>query len=451
MPRKALIVLAVLMLMAPLALSAEEWATHTDGQKGYSVRHPVSWQVTSDSATGFFEARTQPDKAAPASTFSVVVTELSELDRNSDFYDYMAKGQAELKREFEANGFRNIRVVSSVADTLNGSVVHRLELRSDQYGSLAMRTQIVRIRHKNWHFTLTCSAEDGYYYDLARDDFEGMISSFRFQVNLPAYLKDYVRVRADLDGRETVWHWQGTVYGLVPGEKRRELFALEGYYIVRAESRDNGYVLVGREASLLLDHRTGLIAETWRNPYTGKDVPVLQIFNDPVNQDLTFEEQDFPFLPQILPRSELGGKLAYYSEIFPYSTNPLQRKDFPLNSQNNTYQAAEFSQYLVDAADLADPALTGVPAVYTFTRIQPWLPFMLMGERAGNVVLVGRGSKVPEGFSGLPQYLQDYVTQRHPEFAHAPETYTQPNATAWSYFKKLTEVERSTTQELPER
>ena len=64
-------------------------------------------------------------------------------------------------------------------------------------------------------------------------------------------------------------------------------------------------------------------------------------------------------------------------------------------------------------------------------------------------MLVGRGRKLEQGFAGLPAYLRNYVLLNRPEFASAPETYSQPNATAWTEFKRQQEAQRGTTQDVP--
>ena len=379
MPVKFTAVLLALLLAFACLHGEAEWVSHANARFGYVLEYPGDWQLESDPASGWFRASLQPDKAAPTTEFSVSVDSLSESMRNMDFYDYMAQDLAQLKRALEARGHRNIRVLSSQAEELNGQTVHRVLLRSAPVGDLYLQTLIVRVRRGSWHFTLSGSAEEGFYYEQAAPFFERMCAGFRFRSQLPDYLKDYVRVRASLDGSEAVFHWQGKAYALVPGEKRRELFDLEGYHIVRAKEEDNGYLLLGREVCLFLDRRTGQLAPSWRNPVSGEDLPVQHFFNDPVNQDLRFTEQDLALLPMILPSAELGDQIAYYSELFPYYPNPLSRKEYPLNAQSNTYQAAEFTQYTARRDALADPTQSGVPALYNFTRILPWLPFIQMG------------------------------------------------------------------------
>ncbi len=254
-----------------------------------------------------------------------------------------------------------------------------------------------------------------------------------------AYLRDYLRVRGDAAGGETVYYWTGRVYGYVPDEKKRELFGFSGFNIARSVVKPEGFELLTREAAFFLDPVSGEILETWQNPFTGRSVRVQQIWNDPVNQDLTFGDEYLPLVSKILPSEELGEQLVFYHDIFPFYPNPLPRERYPEFAQSDNYQSAEFFQFFVDQADLADTALNTVPASISWTRLSPWMPFMRMGDRAGLLVFVCRGRKLEGGFDALPAYLKDYVLARHPEYAQAPQEVTGPNVTSWTYFRQLLE------------
>lgn len=251
------------------------------------------------------------------------------------------------------------------------------------------------------------------------------------------YLDDFMRVRGDASGKEVVYHWTGTVYSYIPNEKKRELFRFEGFNIARTVVNENGFELLTREAAFYIDPMTGKIMDTWKNPFTNQTVPVVQIWNDPVNQDMTFEADYLPYVRKILPSTDLGDVIAYNNDIFPFYDNPMPRKDYGEFSQSDTYQSAEFFQFFVNKDELAKKELTSVPAAISWTRLSPWMPFMRMGDRAGNLVFVCRGSKLKDGFAGLPQHIRDYVLANKPEFAQAPTDYVSPNETSWTYFKKL--------------
>lgn len=253
------------------------------------------------------------------------------------------------------------------------------------------------------------------------------------------YLNAFMKVRGDANEGVTLYHWTGSVYSFVPGEKRVELFAFEGFNIAKTVKGEFGFELLTREAAFFKDYRTGEILETWYNPLNKMNVPVVQIWNDPVNQDMNFEADMLPYVHQILPSTDLGDELAFTMEIFPFYTSPLPRKEFGEFSQNDTYQAAEFFNFFAKKADLLNPALSTVPATITWNRISPWMPFMRMGDRAGSLVFVCRGQKLEGGFEALPKQIKDYVMKTKPEFAAPPTEWSEPNETSWTYFRKLLE------------
>jgi hypothetical protein len=253
------------------------------------------------------------------------------------------------------------------------------------------------------------------------------------------YLNAFMRVRGDANGGVTLYHWTGTVYSLIPGEKRTELFGFEGFNIAKTVRGEIGFQLLTREAAFFKDPRSGEILETWHNPLTKTDVPVVQIWNDPVNQDMDFDAETLPYIRQILPSTELGDEFAFHMEIFPFYTSPLPRKEFGEFSQHDMYQAAEFFQFFARKSDLLNPALASVPTTITWNRISPWMPFMRMGDRAGSLVFVCRGQKLAGGFEALPKQIKDYVINNKPEFATPPDEWSEPNETSWTYFRKLLE------------
>ncbi|MDD2227940.1 MAG: DUF1838 family protein [Candidatus Cloacimonetes bacterium] len=253
------------------------------------------------------------------------------------------------------------------------------------------------------------------------------------------YLNAFMRVRGDADGGVTLYHWTGSVYSMIPGEKRMELFGFEGFNIATTVLGDTGFELLTREAAFFKDYQSGEILETWHNPLTNNNVPVVHIWNDPVNQDLNFGADMLPYIKQILPSTDLGDELAFTMDIFPFYTSPLPRKEFGEFSQNDNYQAAEFFQFFAKKADLTNPALSTVPATITWNRISPWMPFMRMGDRAGSLVFVCRGQKLEGGFDALPKQIKDYVMKNKPEFAAPPTEWSEPNETSWTYFRKLLE------------
>ena len=230
---------------------------------------------------------------------------------------------------------------------------------------------------------------------------------------------------------------------MIPGQKSMQLFAVDGYNISRLQKEEGGYQLLGKEVMLLLDHRTKEILGTWRNPFTGESTPVLHILNDPKNQSFVYEPEMLPYISSMLPSIKLEESIIYHNEIFPFYPQLLPRREYNANVQSDYFQAAEITEYRARTAAFTDSTMSSVPAEYNWSYISPWLPFMNMSDRAGQLLFVTRGQKLEGGFAALPTALKGYVFAHHIDFTQAPTIWTEPNQDPWSYFKELTEQENS--------
>lgn len=258
--------------------------------------------------------------------------------------------------------------------------------------------------------------------------------------NPDEYLQAFLKTRADLDGKEVVYYWTGTVHSFVPGERDIPLFKFEGYNIARLLTVDGGYELLTREAAFFEDFKTGEILESWYNPLTKKEIKPIQIWNDPVNQIFIFSNEDKANLTKWLPSTDLGNMLSFNLDLFLNYPSPLSKSEYPLYSQSDTYEASEMFHFYVNKDQLCDSMLKSAPASISWTRISPWMPFMEMGEKPGNLVFSCVGYKLANGYSDLPLHLKKYVELKNPRFSHAPEVYSEPNETSWTYFKKMMDL-----------
>jgi hypothetical protein len=247
-------------------------------------------------------------------------------------------------------------------------------------------------------------------------------------------LRAFMKARASLDGADAVTWFAGTVWAWMPGAQQRPLFGFEGFNVARALEADGGYDLLTREAAFYSDPQTGEILETWANPFTDETVKVVHVWNDPVNFPFRLDGPRGPFRA---PASVVGDDVVFNSDVLLTYPSPLPRAQFPDNSQNDVYQAAELFNFFCKRAELEDDARASAPALISWTRIAPWLPFMAMGDRAGQLVYHCRGKKLDGGFAELPAKIRDYVEANDPKYASAPTEFTQPNETSWTYFRKL--------------
>ncbi|PZG04137.1 hypothetical protein C1J01_45005 [Nonomuraea aridisoli] len=228
---------------------------------------------------------------------------------------------------------------------------------------------------------------------------------------------DFIRVRASSDGAETISYWTGDVYGWQDDGGPHHLFGFEGVNVARAVETDAGWQLLTREAALYLDPATREVVDTWDNPFTGRQVEVEHVFNDPVNQRLGAHP---------VPVTHLGDRVAFNVDVRLAYPSPLTVADYPDHSAADTYRALELFQFFAEAKDL-DAGLPDVPSVFSWCRVSPWLPWMAMGRRGGALVYHCRGAKVPE----VPARLRERAGER---FLHAPDSWSAPNMTSWTAF-----------------
>jgi hypothetical protein len=218
----------------------------------------------------------------------------------------------------------------------------------------------------------------------------------------PEWNRDaYARLQGDLDFTKTRYGWLGgPVMGVVPGEKVRPLFYMEGFSTCRLIPIEGGYrkllreVVVYRELTM---KGPGKILETWDNPYTGETVRVVPIENDPFNYNITLTYPDPPSfgglnqekppkVPFILPWSVKGDMLQLTTDIHLYYPNALQPDKWPRESSGPMVQVSELYRYYMRVEDMKNPNLTQVPCSGCWARVTPWLPWMLMGTRAGHTL-----------------------------------------------------------------
>ncbi|MEU6866825.1 DUF1838 family protein [Streptomyces sp. NPDC046876] len=239
-------------------------------------------------------------------------------------------------------------------------------------------------------------------------------------------LHAFARTRASLDGAEVVFWWSGDVFSWAPDEPYRRLFGFEGVNVARlvedggVGDEAGGYRLLTREAAFYLDPQTREILETWE----GK--PVVHVWNDPANLRL----RPFP-----VPLTRLGDQVCFSLEIPLAYPSPLPVADYPLNSAGDTYRALELFQFFAPESVLTTDA-PGVPCTMSWMRMSPWLPWMEQGQRPGGLAFHCRGRKLGS-YDEVPERTRAYIAERHPQYAHAPEKWTEPNETSWTYFRRL--------------
>ena len=216
----------------------------------------------------------------------------------------------------------------------------------------------------------------------------------------PKWNRDtYARMDGDLDpAKEKVGWLKGTAYGVRDNEKVRPLFGVEGFSVTRIKQLPDGsWRRLLREIVFYRDLESGAILATWRNPYTNEDVRVVPIANDPFNftiSDTVPQPPSYGGLQteQRAPKPFLldwsngpDGTLICRTGIDMLYPSALQPDKWPRESAGPMNRVSEHFIYTIKRKDAENPRLTKLPLTGAWSRITPWLPWMLMGQAPGHI------------------------------------------------------------------
>ena len=256
-----------------------------------------------------------------------------------------------------------------------------------------------------------------------------------------------------IEGETTMGFWQGSFYARVEGERDRELFKLMGVNVRQCknyedEKRGPGFRSVSREIMLYLDPETGEVLKTWTNPWTGEELEVIHVANDPVNMRQPFfaykedgEGVSFDGLVK-------NGRVIVTSAYPLFYPNPLGG-DYQ-EYIGGTYHATEFFNDYAYEDDVFDPDVKRLDRMtLAWTRVADWLPWMKMGDRIGVMYTSTVGGRVTS-LEQLPEPLRTELKTNYPEYMTPPPLDdSRPNRTSWMAVKDTVDAARSSEGEQP--
>jgi hypothetical protein len=258
------------------------------------------------------------------------------------------------------------------------------------------------------------------------------------------------RLQADTTGKQVYGRCTGIVCGVRPGEAVRPLFKFEVFSTIRVlRQADGSYQRMTKETIFYTDPKTGDVLDTWLNPYTNEPVRVVDVANDPYNWIIAATVQP-PAMPGIVTTGQAvpGGKpyLLHWTEFGPdtilltedghaYYKSLLDPKKWPRESAGAMIQTSELFRYAIKRADLENPALTHLPHTGSWVRVQPWLPWMLMGQAPGHVMYDGIFSSSLELNNYSPQVLAR-IKSKYPQYLTAPTKWYGPNYSSLEHYAR---------------
>ena len=242
--------------------------------------------------------------------------------------------------------------------------------------------------------------------------------------------KQWVKTRSSLDQHQSTFlFWTGSIYAFIPGEKRNRLFTMVGMSVCRCIPTEEGsWDFTSRELTYYLHPETGEILRQWENPWTGELLTVMHVANNPVQG----------YFKGKFPAQVDGDDTTFVFDLFSTYPNPLaEDPKFADYSPHPTYQAAELFKITVPTEELFNPEVISVSKLQLcWDRIGPWVPWMKMGNRPGQLIYSAYGGKAPS-LTELPSILQDEINNRVPLYKNAPKSFLDgEDITSWLYFQK---------------
>lgn len=205
-------------------------------------------------------------------------------------------------------------------------------------------------------------------------------------------LRDYLLMRGALDDRLVVAALSGQYYGVIDSELV-PMFGVLAVTFTRWRPLDDGrWLSASFEHAYYTDADSGEVMELWRNPLTGRSVPVPAHTSRPaallLHGDLSRHHAK-PLPPgstwedRVGAMDEVGGELVMAQRV---------RTALPRPAPATPYRYSELVTVRAPLAALREPAALQVPASMSFTNVSGWRPWQQMpAEQPGHMMAHGAG------------------------------------------------------------
>lgn len=275
-----------------------------------------------------------------------------------------------------------------------------------------------------------------------------IIDDANLRFNDPEWNRDtYAKVQGNLNfGEKKLGWYRGKVMGVRPGERVKNLFGFEGFSYSRlVDNGDGSYQKLLREVGYYTDLETGEVLEEYLNPYTNEMVKVVHIANDPFNFVISpyartlpayggLMDAKTPKTPLQYPWREAGkDQVTMTRDIHLYYPSALQPDKWPRESSGPMNQVSETFSYVFDKADLANPNLTTIDYSGVWSRVTPWLPWMLMGQAEGHAAYHCEMGAFKDHNPVSPNILA-YAAEHHPKYFDAPDVWEEPSLSSLEHY-----------------
>jgi hypothetical protein len=235
---------------------------------------------------------------------------------------------------------------------------------------------------------------------------------------------------------------------VIPGRQIFNVFGFRGLASSRLVPLETepGYRLLNREFGAYYDLATREVLDTWHNPLLDETVKVAHLANDPVNH-LIREWVSPPPVDRAAAAMKIEKRPLQYNwrvqddrllmsrVVHLFYPNALDPKVWVRESSGPMVQASEYTSWTMSLDDMQDASRLTVDAVGNWTRVTPWLPWMLMGAAPGHCLYECFICKVTR-YEQVPADIRSVAESRFPLFLKSPEKFVEGSASSLENYAK---------------
>lgn len=267
-------------------------------------------------------------------------------------------------------------------------------------------------------------------------------------------LKYFVKMHYSLIKEPVHSYFGGLIFAQMQDEPAKLLFDLAGYGQGWVDPQPDGsFKLAWKEIGFLRDPQTLEVLDTWRNPYIDEVVKVRHIGNPAANSVLSARPTDDvmknwatgavtkeptnyrnPADPEafILPWRTIGDSTSVWDDTRLAMKHNLDPKVWVRESSGERIAIGEYLQLVARTSELFDDSRHSVPYTGAWARTASWHPWMMMGQRPGNLFYRCSLHKLA-GPEQMPKDLLAAIQKRSPEYLETP-TEWGPRFSTWKDF-----------------
>ena len=129
-------------------------------------------------------------------------------------------------------------------------------------------------------------------------------------------------------------------------------------------------------------------------------------------------------------------RLLMNRNVHLFYPNALDPKVWVRESSGPMVQASEYTSWNMSLADMQDTALTSVDAIGNWTRVTPWLPWMLLGTAPGLCLYETFIAKATR-YEQVPADIRDDAEKRFPLFLKSPEKFVAGSGSSLENYARM--------------